>query len=154
MINRALASRAEGELERASGLVLVVLRSLRKLPRCTGRTLYRGVCGDVDMASYREGATVVWGGLSSTSPDMGVTKAFLAKGTEDGCARGTLFVIEGGWGYNIQPYSLFPEEEEILLEPEREFRVQSVIDAKLTVIKLEMLDTPLLLPDVFGSGVK
>ena len=55
VINRALASRAEGELERASGLVLVVLRSLRKLPRCTGRTLYRGVCGDVDMASYREG---------------------------------------------------------------------------------------------------
>ena len=28
--------------------------------------------------------------------------------------------------------------------------MQSVIEAKLTVIKLEMLDTPLLLPDVLG----
>ena len=61
----------------------------------------------------------------------------------------------GRVGYNIQPYSLFSEVEEILLEPEREFRVQSVIKAKLTVVKLEMLDTPSpLLPDVFWSGVK
>ena len=52
---------------------------------------------------------------------------------------------------------LFPEEEEeeeILLEPELELRVQSVIEAKLTVIKLEVLDMPLLLQDVFESGAK
>ena len=55
----------------------------------------------MNIASYRYGETVVWGSLSSTSPSISVTKAFLAKGIEDGCTRGTLFVIEGGWGYNI-----------------------------------------------------
>ena len=32
--------------------------------------------------------------------------------------------------------------------------MQSVIEAKLTVIKLEVLDMPLLLQDVFESGAK
>ena len=66
---------------------------------------------------------------------------------------GTLFVIEGGWGYNIQPYSLYPDEEEILLEPERRFQVQSVIGSETTVINLRMLDTPLALPQFFGEVI-
>ena len=65
----------------------------------------------------------------------------------------TLLIINKGWGYDIQPYSLFPDEEEILLEPERQFRVASVIPSSaLTIINLEMLDTPLSVPGVFGSG--
>ena len=135
--------------------MLFILRTLQKLPRCMGWMLYRGMCGGVDMASYREGETIVWSGLSSTSLNIGVTKGLLAKGTEDGRTRGTLFVIKGGWGYNIQPYSLFPEvEEEILLKQERMFRMQSIIKAKLTIIKLEVLDTLMLVPGVFGSGIK
>ena len=77
---------------------------------------------------------------------------FLAKGLKGGKAKGTLFIISNAWGYNIQPYSLFPDEEEILLEPERQFRVVSVLKAALTIINLEMLDTPLSAPEVFGSG--
>ena len=70
-------------------------------------------------------------------------------------ATGTLFIIEGGWGYDIQPYSLFPGEAEVLLEPERQFRVTSVIEAEgLTFINLQMLDTPLSVPEVFGEGRK
>ena len=45
---------------------------------------------------------------------MEATKAFLAKGSKGGKAIGTLFIIDKGWGYDIQPYSLFPDEEEIL----------------------------------------
>ena len=48
--------------------------------------------------------------------------------------------------------SLFPDEEEILLEPERQVRVVSVLKAALTIINLEMLDTPLSDPEVLGSG--
>ena len=33
------------EMQRASGLLYLVMRALRKLPRVTGRTLYRGVRG-------------------------------------------------------------------------------------------------------------
>ena len=96
-----------------------------------------------------QGDVVTWSALSSTSPDMEATKAFLGKGSKSGNATGTLFIIDKGWGYDIQPYSLFPDEEEILLEPERQFRVVSVLKAALTIINLEMLDTPLSVPEVF-----
>ena len=67
--------------------------------------------------------------------------------------KGTMFIIENGWGYNIQPYSLFPDEKDILVEPERQFMVKSVIEAEgIIVITLEMLDSPLILPNVFGKG--
>ena len=83
---------------------------------------------------------------------MDATKRFLAKGSKSGEATVTLLIIDKGWGYDIRPYSLFPDEEEVLLEPEREFRVVSVLKASLTIIHLEMLDTPLSVPEVFGSG--
>ena len=73
----------------------------------------------------------MWPGLSFTSPDMNTTKAFLSKtgedrrtdngediemterGEEEVNSGGTLLIIEDGWGYNVQPYSQFPDEEEI-----------------------------------------
>ena len=143
------------EIQKASGLLYLVMSALRKLPRVTGRTLYRGVRGEVslDKDHYHKGNVVTWSAFSSTSPDMEATKTFLAKGSKGGKATGTLFIIEKGWGYDIQPYSLFPGEEEILLEPEREFRVVSVFKSSgLTIINLEMLDTPLSVPEVFGGG--
>ena len=110
--------------------------------------------GEVSLDSdhYHKGNVVTWSALSSTSPDMEATKAFLAKGSKSGEATGTLFIIEKGWSYDIQPYSLFPDEEEILLEPERQFRVVSVLKAALTIINLGMLDTSLSVPEVFGGG--
>ena len=77
----------------------------------------------------------------------------LQKGSKSGETTGTLFIIDKGWGYDIQPYSLFPDEEEIFLESERQFRVVSVLNVALTVINLEMLDTPLSIPEVFGGWV-
>ena len=58
---------------------------------------------------------------------METTKAFLRKGSKSVEATGTLFVIDKGWGYDIQPYSLFPDEEKILLEPGKRFKVACVI---------------------------
>ena len=107
----------------------------------------------MDWDNYFEGSIITWPALSSTSPDMNTTKNFLAKGSKTGKAVGTLFIIEGGWGYDIQPYSLFPDEAEILLEPERHFMVKSIIETDgMTIINLQMLDTPLALPQVFGEG--
>ena len=104
----------------------------------------------LDRDHYHKGNVVTWPALSSTSPDMEATKAFLAKGSKSGDATGTLFIIDKGWGYDIQPYSLFPDEEEILLEPERQFRVASVLKSSaLTIINPEMLDTLLSVPEVF-----
>ena len=103
-------------------------------------------------AACTEGEEIVWRAISSTSPDMKVTKAFLANCSASGKAEGTLFIIEDGWGYDVQPFSLYPDEEEIVLEPERLFKVTSVISGEgLTIIRLEMLKTPLVLTNVFGQ---
>lgn len=154
IINKALSGLGEESMERASGLMHIVMRSLRKLPKVTGRTLYRGLRETVGKEAYREGSIVMWPGLSSTTSDKSITKRFLPKEKNGNKGSGTLFVIEDGWGYDIQPYSLFPGEEEILLEPNRYFRVQSVIESETTVVKLQMLDTPVILPQFFGSDPK
>ena len=59
---------------------------------------------------------------------MNTIKEFLAK-SSNRSKSGELFVIEDGWGYNIQLFSLFPDEEEVLLEPWQSFTVQSVIES-------------------------
>ena len=154
MVNRELIGRNTKTLMEVKDLLYLVMHALRKLPRVTGQTLYRGVrvAMNLDTDHYSEGNVVTWPALSSTSPDSRNIKTFLSKG--GGKVKGTMFIIENGWGYNIQPYSLFPDEAEILLEPERQFMVKSVIEAEgIIVITLEMLDSPLILPNVFGKGL-
>ena len=62
----------------------------------------------------------------------------------------TLFVVSGNpWGYDISVFSDFPDEEEILLEPERKLRVTSVSrEGQLITMNAEMLNTPLVLEKV------
>ena len=159
LIDDALAF--EGRAESVRGILFVLMRALRKLPRCEDRLLYRSLRGAIDGDMYKKGSIVTWPAIVSTSPDMGVAKrlieeAYEIDGEENaGDVKGTLFVIENAWGYNIQPYSLFPDDdgEEILLEPERRFQVDSVITSSdLMVVNLKMLDTPVVLPQVFGGN--
>ena len=44
---------------------------------------------------------------------------------------------------------MIPEETEILLDPEKCFKVQSVIEVETTVVKLKMMDLPLILSQYF-----
>lgn len=166
LINRALMG--EGDLEKVRGILHILLTALRKLPHSKGRLLYRGVKDKIRRDIYTSGNVVMWPSLSSTSPDMKAVKKFLAEedehdGSDDDdddneghsdenvARKGTLFIIENAWGYNIQPYSLSPEQEEVLLEPKRQFQVESVIESETTVIKMTMLDTPLVLTQFIKS---
>ena len=76
IINRSLVGRNYAELQRASGLLYLVMTALRKLPRVTGKLLYRGVRSEVslDEDHYYKRNIVKWPALSSTSPDMSATK--------------------------------------------------------------------------------
>ena len=131
--------------------------------------MYRGIRNKVDLSYYKEGETVVWPGFSSTSPDMNTTKAFLSRrndaqeneeddysdgksGSKKELCKGTLFIIEDAWGYDIEPFSIFKGEKEILLEPERKFEVVSVINGdEFTVVNLKMVDTAVILKKIFGK---
>lgn len=155
LINKALSDGNKQDFDKIRGLLFLVMSSLRKLKRVEGETLYRGIRRAIDLDNYKEGDIIMWNGFSSTSPNMKTIQDFIdTKKTdkeENGIASGTLFIIEDGWGYDIQPYSFFPNEREILIEPERCFRVHSVIEAEMVVVKLSMVDTPLLLPELFGE---
>ena len=152
---KSLTRRNYASMQKACGMLYLAVAALRKLSRVTGVTLYRGVRSGVKLEAgyYRKGTVVTWSGLASTSPNMEATKALLVE--EEGPkgmskkAKGTLFVIEGGWGYNVQPYSLTADDEEIVIEPERKFIVTSVIKSDVTIITLQMLDTPLSLLKLF-----
>ena len=155
IINRVLVTRSTMDMQRIKDILFLVMTALRKLHPVRNRILYRGVRSAVNLSKghYSVGSMVFWTALSSTSPDLNVTKSFLSKANSSTSAR-TLFIINNGWGYNIQPYSLFPNETEILLEPERVFKVTGVIPSTdITIVNIEMMNTPLPLSEIFGYGI-
>ena len=68
IINTSLVGRNYAGLQRASGILYLVMTAMRKLPRVTGKSLYRGVRSEVKMDEdhYHEGNTITWPALSST----------------------------------------------------------------------------------------
>lgn len=166
ILNAALASQDVEDVKKVRDLLYVVMTSLRRLPVVRGVTLYRGIRDSVDMGVYQVGSVVSWPAFSSTTPDMKVTENFLTKEVverEEGIAlsdfdeineelHGTLFIIEDAWGYDIQPYSIYRGEEEILLEPEQQFKVESVIENdEFTLITLRTIKDIQILPERFGK---
>lgn len=166
LINRALAGKNRNDLNRVRGLLFTVLSPLRKLNTIEGETLYKGIKETVNTDVYKEGSIIVWHGFSSTTTDMKAVKEFLTtpinskggsgnvemKSIEDQVSSGTLFIIKDGWGYDVQPFSLLSDAREILIEPERQFKVASVIQSEIVVIELIMLDTPLILADIYDNN--
>ena len=148
LINQNLFSRNSLQLRKIRGLLYKLFYSLRSLPRSTHPVLYRGIKDHVklDDTHYHKGNKITWHTFSSTTPDMETTQQFLTDPVTGRC-EGTLFIIRGTpWGYHIKPFSCFPAESEILLEPEIDLKVAGIIKAPLIVVELEMLpDQKLLL---------
>lgn len=151
IINRSLLSKNIAEMQKASGLLYLVMVALRKLPKVTNARLYRGINGKTNVVEeqYSKGSIIVWPGLTSVSTDMDEIKKFLAAGPGSKKLAGTLFIIEDGWGYDIQQYSLAPNDKEVILEPGRQFRVKTVIQSgEMTYINIQMLDTLPVFPQI------
>jgi len=146
LINIALVERSSIKLRETRGLIFLLLFGLRGLPRVTHPVLHRGIRKRVDVAKYHRDAIVTWYGFSSTTTQHSVAKRFLMN-KKTGKHEGTLFRIKGNpWGYNLQPFSLFPQEEEILLEPAIKLKVLDVEDRdNLVTINLRVVQCPLLL---------
>lgn len=154
VVNNALFDRSSLRLRRLRAVLWRLLFGLRSLPRFTSRVLYRGIKDRValDDSHYHEGNKITWHTFASTTTDLKVTKTFLTDPTT-GVTSGTLFAIHGDpWGYELSPFSHFPGEKEILIEPEMDFKVVGVLNGPLIVIDLEMLPTPLLLEKFIPSA--
>ncbi|CAF1638317.1 unnamed protein product [Adineta ricciae] len=98
----------------------LIITSLAKLPsESVNLVVYRGVKLDLS-AQYSTSTIVTWWGFSSCTKSVNVlsNEEFLGQtGTR------TLFNIECHSAKSIKKYSLFPEEEEVLLPPARQFQV-------------------------------
>lgn len=164
IINECLSgSRDRASLFAIRKLLYLLLSGLRKLPRSrpsAGQIFYRGITQKVPIAEdeanghqfYAKGRTVTWRGFTSTTTNFGTTNAFLKRAQQS-----TLFNIGGKdlWGYSIKKFSLFPNEEEILLEPETRVLVTGVIalgDSLLIDLALQQRDR-LVLEDIIPVRV-
>lgn len=126
ILNDTLRSTNRDELLPSWFLFLkLFLTALTRLSSTPGRVAYRGVKMDL-RKDYPEGSKIIWWGISSCTSRLDVLKneQFFGKsGTR------TLFTIECDTGKAIRDLAMFPEEEEILLPPGREFKVVSCLDA-------------------------
>jgi hypothetical protein len=71
------------------------------------------------LKQYKVGRPIQWGAFASTSTNVEVSKGFTSK--DDGI----LFKITVTCGKDINKYSFFPSEGEILLSPSHRFLVSS-----------------------------
>ena len=166
-LNRNLASgnREEG-LKKVSKYLFILLNALRKLKRYypdeEQKYLYRGIKVMVNtkidpfnpkLVPYLRNKQKTFWAFSSTSPLPATALGFLGDNgyhEEKKLKSGTFFSLYGKiWGYDITVFNKY-KEEEILLEPERKFRIENVIPDSNGIINVtcEIIDSPIVLDDL------
>ena len=119
------ALRKRGKEDRAAlmdgwgGYMHYVMGGLAKLPK-VACVCYRAFGNKAAIvAQYKMGRPIQWGAFSSTSTDFAAAKGFANK------ADGVIFKINVTDGRDINAYSFFPAEAEVLLSPSHKFTVCS-----------------------------
>lgn len=156
-LNNSLSvDRSAAAIRKTRAFLFLLLQALRKLPRYVPEdyVLYRWIRAPVKtekgsappkhQQSYVAKCVKTWWPFTSTTEDPEVVKRLVGDGV------GTLITLNGEtWGYNISMFSDYPDEREVLLEPERQLRVSSVArEGDLTAVNARLLDAPLVLEDL------
>ena len=93
--------------------------AMAKLPKVEGEC-FRGFPDKATaVARYKMGRPIQWGAFSSTTNDFDAAKSFTNPAT------GIIFKINVTDGRDINAYSFFPQEAEVLLSPAHRFMVCS-----------------------------
>ena len=159
ILNKNMVSedRKEG-IKNISKYLFILLKSLRKLdkyyPNEKEKYLYRCINTKVNLnydifnkklVPYITNNTKTFWGFTSSSPDIETTYNFL-KGEENN-KSGTIFTLTGKvWGYDITLFNYY-NEKEILIEPERKYKIDEVIPPinEIIHIRCDIQDNPLIL---------
>ena len=144
----------EQGIKNISKYLYIFLKSLRKLPRYypvpPNKYLYRSIPLKVNMNNdpnnerfvpYKTGNKKTLWGFTSTCSNPQTGYLFLKRDS------GTFFSIGGDvWGYDIKLFNYFGEEE-ILLEPERQYVIDNALPPLNGIINItcSILKTPLVL---------
>eukprot|EP01063_Lacrimia_lanifica_P016246 TRINITY_DN2284_c0_g1_i1.p1 TRINITY_DN2284_c0_g1~~TRINITY_DN2284_c0_g1_i1.p1 ORF type:complete len:1025 (+),score=323.72 TRINITY_DN2284_c0_g1_i1:33-3107(+) len=97
-------------------------RELMSIPKYQG-TVYRAVDFRVCESLYCEGALVTMPHQASASQDPAVVKRFLGRGGGGGQRTGSILILRTLSGRRIADFSRFPEEQEVLIPTNTQFRV-------------------------------
>ncbi len=96
-----------------------MMAGLAKLPDIDC-VCYRGMPGKAEvLLQYKMGRPIQWGAFTSTTRDSRVARSFTNPHT------GVIFKVTITSGRDINPYSFFPAEGEVLLSPNHRFLVSS-----------------------------
>jgi len=132
MLNEALRSPDRKKVERFFLYLKLLLTALQKLPAAT-QTLYRGVALDLSK-QYAADTKVTWWAVSSCTKELSVANSF------GGTSKSTLFVVDAKTGVGIKDFSEYKGEEEFVLAPGTQFKVDKVANkGKLTEVHLQEL---------------
>lgn len=158
-----VADNREKGLKNISKYFFLLLKSLRKLPKYYPKykKLYRCITRQVSLSKdpfneklvpYEiDNLKVLWA-FTSTSINPRIAYEFLKdEGYE--FRSGTVFTYQGDnlWGYNIHLFSYFyPNEEEVLIEPETLIYVDNVLPPQNEIINITctIIETPLVLKNI------
>jgi len=158
ILNKNLVSEdRKGGIKNISKYLFILLKSLRKLDSYEkDKYLYRCINFKVNLnydlynkklVPYITGNTKTFWGFTSSSPDIVMTYNFLKD--EGNNKSGTIFTLTGKiWGYDISLFNSY-KEKEILIEPERKFKIDEIIPPinDIIHIRCDIQDSPLILDD-------
>ena len=122
----------------------LLVSGLSRLPAIE-KTVFRGIKEHLAVG-YDKDKTIVWWGFSSCTTSMSVLQADEFFGST---GRRTMFIIECKTARDIQNYSVFTNEDEVLLLPGTQFKVVSCLDqgdCRNIHLKEIIPDHPLLQP--------
>ena len=136
----------------------LLLKSLRHLNiiKLDGQFLFRVLGAKVtdirdknpNYIPYKEGNIKTF--LSFISTSLKVYTDFLREKDGNNLKTGTIFTISGDIiGYDISLFSMYEDDHEILVEPERKYKIQTVYEVNDVVnVICHILKTPLVLEDI------
>ena len=124
--------------------LFIFLRALRRLNKCKKNFLFRCITCKVKEEKdpnnskyipYQIGNEKIFWAFTSTSDDENIAENFLNNG------KGTKYKIEGNnlWGYDITLFNVY-NEKEILLEPERKYKIEKVKKGDCMEICCKIID--------------
>lgn len=147
-LNGSLREKDREKVKPWRDYIWLLMHALRKLPTLPARTVFRGakltptqLNMDLDSASLPEvGFEFTWGGFSSTALTQGVMSTFV--GTDGPRTMLTIELTEKV-ARKISDFSLFPNEDEVLLPPNVCLEVVSRFDAGhgLTMVQCKQTET-------------
>ena len=125
MLNRCLRTNERQAIMCFRRYIWILMHALRRAPRCTEHTVFRGIVGDYTK-DYKSRQTITWQSFSSCTTRMSTLDSAQFFGLSGPRVLFNIALTTNRARY-ISALSFYPKEYEVLLPPNTRFIVESVI---------------------------